>query len=428
MELGKHTRENFVWNTVGSIFESALNFILLIVVNRTAGETAGGLYTLAFSHAQLMYYLGTLEVRPLHSTDVRQKYSFADYFSLRTLSCIFMMAVCLIYVLAVDGDGLKKRVMMYVCIYKMLDAFHDLFACLFQQRDRIAFAGQVSTVKVILGLGVFIACLVGTGSLELACLAMAGVSLAVLLTFNLSRWRVFPDAAIRFRFRHAPEIAKASFPLFVSVFVMLYISNAPKYAIDEFCSDVVQNRYSILFMPAFAINLFSQFLIRPLLTTMARIWNDGDYPRFRKQIVWMICGLAGVTLLGVGGAWLLGIPILQLLYHVDLTEERTVLLFVMIYGGLNALNIFLYDMIAVTRNQTKLMVAYLIAAAVVFLLASPLVRSSGMYGAIWSSMTALGTLDLLLLGILFWVLKKKLQPAKDLKEASAENESESVNQ
>ena len=53
-------------------------------------------------------------------------------------------------------------------------------------------------------------------------------------------------------------------------------SNAPKYAINTYCTDVIQNRYSILFMPAFAINLFSQFVLRPLLTPMAKMWSGGN--------------------------------------------------------------------------------------------------------------------------------------------------------
>ena len=70
MELGPHGKANFTWSMIGAICESALNFVLLIVVNRLAGEVAGGVFTFAFSHAQLMYYLGTLEVRPIQSTDV----------------------------------------------------------------------------------------------------------------------------------------------------------------------------------------------------------------------------------------------------------------------------------------------------------------------------------------------------------------------
>ena len=341
MELGAHGKANFTWNMIGSICESALNFVLLIVVNRVIGEEGGGVFTLAFSHAQLMYYLATLEVRPIQSTDVNQKYRFADYFSLRTVSSAFMILASLGYVLITDGDPFKRRIMMYMCVYKAIEAFFDLFAAMFQQHDRIEYSGRVSTLRVGLILVTFTAALLLTRNLEIASLVMIAAGLITLLTYNLSKWRTFDDVPIRLQFGHAKEILTACFPLFVSVFVMLYISNAPKYAIDRYCTDVIQNRYSILFMPAFVINLFSQFVLRPMLTPMAKIWNEGRTADFRGNLIKMLAGIGGVTLLGIGGAWLLGIPILKLLYGADLSGDRSVLLWVMVYGGLNAGNIFL---------------------------------------------------------------------------------------
>ena len=144
MELGKNTKANFSWNMIGSIFESLLSFALLILVNRTVGEAAGGVFTLAFSHSQLMYYIGTLEIRPIQSTDVRQKYPFSSYFSLRLVSCAVMIAACLAYALAMNADPLKKSVVMYVCLYKTIEAVMDSFTAMYQQHDRIEYGGKLS--------------------------------------------------------------------------------------------------------------------------------------------------------------------------------------------------------------------------------------------------------------------------------------------
>ena len=216
------------------------------------------------------------------------------------------------------------------------------------------------------------------------------------------------------------------FPLFVSVFVMLYISNAPKYAIDTYCTDVIQNRYSILFMPAFVINLFSQFVLRPMLTPMARLWTEGAVAAFRRNVGRMMAGIGAITLLGVGGAWLLGIPVLNLLYGVDLAADRPVLLWVMLYGGLNAVNIFLYDMIAVTRNQKKLAAAYLLAAGAVFILAPRMVQRWEMTGAVGASILSLGLLDLLLLGIMVSVLRRAERGTKAVRTEKNEPRTEKM--
>ena len=197
---------------IGAIYESALNFVLLIVVNRLAGEAAGGVFTFAFSHAQLMYYLGTLEVRPIQSTDVKQKYRFSEYFSLRAVSCAGMMVICLAYALMMDGDPFKKRVVMYMCAYKALDAMFDVFAAMFQQHDRIEYSGKVSTVRVCLVLAVFTAVLAWTKNLEWASLVMVAAGLGTLVTYNLGIWRKFEDVRISWQFGRAKEILISCFP------------------------------------------------------------------------------------------------------------------------------------------------------------------------------------------------------------------------
>ena len=413
MEQGKNTKANFSWNMIGSIFESALSFVLLIVVNRIMGEASGGVFTLAFSHAQLMYYIGTLEVRPIQSTDVRQKYLFSSYFSLRLASCILMILVCLVYALTMDADLLKKRIIMYVCLYKTIEAVLDVFTAMYQQHDRIEFSGKLSVFRVSLTLIAFTAMLFATHNLEYASLVMLGTGIATLFTYNLRIWKRFPDAEIKLEFCHAKEILISCFPLFVSVFVMLYISNAPKYAINTYCTDVIQNRYSILFMPAFVINLFSQFILRPMLTTMAKLWNDKKTGRFVRNVIMMIIGLTIIAALGLFGAWLLGIPILKLLYKVDLTQDKSVLLWVMVYGGLNAINIFLYDMIAVTRQQKWLLIGYVAAALTIFFLAPAMVQQNGMTGAILSSIISIAVLDLILAAILAIVIRNRQKESRE---------------
>lgn len=390
---------------IGSIFESALSFVLLIAVNRMAGETMGGIFTLAFSHAQLMYYIGTLEVRPIQSTDVRKKYPFSSYFSLRVLSCVLMIAACLAYAFLMDGDPLKKQVVFLVCLYKTTEAMLDTFTAMYQQDDRIEYSGKCSVALVSLAMTAFIGTLAVTGRLEWACIALAAAGMLTLLTYNRQVWKKFPEAKIRLEFGNAGKILASCLPLFICVFVMLYISNAPKYAINRYCTDVIQNRYSILFMPAFAINLLSQFVLRPMLTSMAQLWNSGETARFRRNLLRMSGGILGVTLLGIAGAWLLGIPVLRILYGVDLTEERSILVWVMVYGGLNAVNVFLYDMIAVTRRQKWMLIGYAAAALMIFLLAPVMVQRGGMTGAILSSILSIALLDAILAGILIRVVR-----------------------
>ena len=74
---------------------------------------------------------------------------------------------------------------------------------------------------------------------------------------------------------------------------------------------------------------------------------------------------------------------------------------------------FLYDMIAVTRNQKWLLIGYAAAAVTIFFLAPAMVQQSAMTGAILSSIIAIFLLDLILGIILTVVIRKKQQAGKE---------------
>ena len=69
-------------------------------------------------------------------------------------------------------------------------------------------------------------------------------------------------------------------------------------------------------------------------------------------------------------------------------------------------------MIAVTRNQRKLLPAYIFSAALVFVTAPVLVQRLEMTGAILASILSLGSLDVLLGAIMAGVLRKRAAAQK----------------
>ncbi len=70
--------------------------------------------------------------------------------------------------------------------------------------------------------------------------------------------------------------------------------------------------YGAIFMPTSVINLVAGFVIRPYLTKLAVDWETGHLKAFRKIIRNLALIIAALTVLAVGGAWLLGIPVISL--------------------------------------------------------------------------------------------------------------------
>ena len=81
------------------------------------------------------------------------------------------------------------------------------------------------------------------------------------------------------------------------------------------------------------------------------------------------------------GAYLFGIPVLSLLSGCDLTEYRGVLIFLIFAGGFNAIAFTMYYVLTIMRRPMSILIDYILAAILAFVLSPVFVRMYGINGA-----------------------------------------------
>lgn len=387
-------REKFIWNTLGSLSNAFASLILTICVNRIMGADSGGIFALAYSNAQLMLTISAFEVRNYQATDITEKYTFSQYFTFRLLTCAVTIPVILIYILQ-NNFSLDEAVIVFsLGIFKIIEAFADVYGGRFQQKDRIDISGKLLFIRVVVSTVLFVLLLYFTKNLVIASIGMMLTSFALFFLYDY-RFVFEIDRGFPISFESIQSILKETFPLFVGAFIMMYISNAPKYAINDSYTNTMQNVYNILFMPAFIINLFSSFVFRPLLTRMAIYWKENELKPLLKIIIMMYIGIIGFTFFVMIAAGFLGIPILSFLYATDLSAYRIHLIVVMFVGGVSALMSFSNNVLVVMRKQ-KVLIPISIIAFVFALVAVPqIVKLYAIAGAIVSYGISIGIIVIL---------------------------------
>ena len=177
------------------------------------------------------------------------------------------------------------------------------------------------------------------------------------------------------------KIALDCLPLFLGSFLLLYVGNAPKYAIDACMSDSDQACYNFIFMPVFAVGLFANFVFNPILVDLAKKWDDGDLSSFVRMVTRQIGVIVAITLLAIGVALTFGCPVLGILYSTDLMPYKTDLVILMIGGGMLALVNFFNVVVTVTRHQKFLMIGFFTGAILAAIMANRVVSEWGIAGA-----------------------------------------------
>ena len=379
---GISTKRVLFWSTAGSIAAAASSFLLLMIVTRVMGADASGNYSIGYSIAQLMWTIGVFEETTYFATDARGRFTSEQYFAFKILSTALMAVVSVVYTLSFGYPAEKCLLTLWLCAFRGVDAFGLYYYAAFQKAGRLDLSGFYSTWEMVLSTVAFGVVLVLTRDVVLAVIVATVVEALWIAVYNNVRLRaVAPIQGPDFSPVAMRSLLVELLPLFLSSFVQIYLSNIPKYAIDAICAPEVQTLYNVIFMPSFVINPFMLFVMRPLLTPLSESWLKGEVAEFRRIIRKLVLAVAGMTVVVVGLASLLCVPVLELVFSIDLKGSLPALLVVLLGGGIASAANVLYYAIVILRRQRAILLAYVAAVASATLAAAPLVSAFGLLGA-----------------------------------------------
>lgn len=360
----------YLWNMLGSVGNAGLSVLLLMIVTRLLTAKEADIFSIGWAVAQLMVTIGTFQVRLYQATDVEGKYDFSQYFKFRVFTVILMMIGTVGYVWMKDYSQEKILIILLICLYKVVDAFSDVYQGWFQLKERLDLAGKAIALRslytfICFGIAIFM-----KRDLLFGCIVLLVSSLVCFLCLDMRYFYCGFREKRREKTCYEKQwlwtITKTCFPLFMNSFLMMVMINIPKIAIDNVAAqremaDGIQAAYGIIFMPASVVTL--AFLVfRPMITQLAIYWYDKNYQACNKLIMKMFVLLMGISGIVILGGFFMGIPVLSLLYGVDLTNYKRAFMILLIGGVINTLAYVFDNVLTVIRKQFALVIAYGIAS------------------------------------------------------------------
>ncbi len=381
-------KEIYIWNILGSLANAGLSVIILMVVTRTLDNQKADIFSIAWAISQLMATIGCYQIRVLQATDVEEKFTFRQYFEFRIVTIVAMMICSCAYVYIKHYTVYKAIIIIIICGYRAVDSLADVFEGWFQQKERLDLAGRALFIRVIIAIVGGGICLVVMHDLLALSLMLLFIYVVGLLLYDIryyNKLKVLEKQKENQKNKWLQGLLVAGTPLFVNAYLLMDIMNTPKIVIDAaIMNGGLQNGsqtiFNILFMPASVLTL-AYIVFRPLLTKMAIEWTMGRIKNFLKIIGSIMCCLLGMSILIIGGSALLGIPVLSVLYAMDLTMYKKELLLIILGGCFCTFSYVLDNALVVIRRQYLLVCAYVVSWAYVKIFAHTFVGKWGIMGA-----------------------------------------------
>ena len=118
-------KQVFFWNLAGSVSNSFLSVVTLMIVTRMLTSTETDIFSLGWSISQMMATIGSFQVRMYQATDVKGVFKFGQYLEFRLFTLLLMIISSIGYVLTKGYDSYKAWIILILClIYLKYNSMH----------------------------------------------------------------------------------------------------------------------------------------------------------------------------------------------------------------------------------------------------------------------------------------------------------------
>lgn len=379
-----NVKKNYIWNTLGTACVSFLSLILMILVTRINGMEMAGIFSFSFSSACIINIFALYCGRTYQVTDDNKQISESSYVVTRLLTAIGGIVISILFTL-INGYSMDKSIIFVsLCSLKCLEAICDVYYGINQKRDNLYIAGKSMVYRTLVSIIVFLAVDKLTDNLLISCIALVVITLLFLLYYDKRNASKETEISYKLNIKEVKKLLKmAGYTCLFSLIVMVAI-NIPKYAIDYLSTDSVQAIYGIVSMPATFIMLFGQFILQPSLTGLATSFRSNQKKAFNK-IVMKISSIIVLSLIVIiPVAYFLGIPVLNIVYGVNLNEYRMLLILIIIGAAFYTISQILLNALITLRCTKEQLYLQLITLVLSIIISMLLVEPYDVYGSVMS--------------------------------------------
>lgn len=351
-------KSSYIWNIIAYTGNSFQSMLLMLVISRQGNMADAAMFSIAFTVACMLVYIGKYAVRNYQVSDIRMEYTYGDYVYAKVVTMSGMALASIFYLIfccLCKNYSVDKIICVILLLGpRFLEAAEDVFHGDMQRHGRLDIASKIWAIRTWGYIICFAILYWLTGRIIAAAAGSLLVAAVVCVWLNYIVHDLFAKDM-----RHEPRkvwaLLKNCFPLAVSSFTVVYMSNSPKYTVDAVFTNEEQACFNIVFMPVFVISLLGNYIYNPIVKSLASLWKDKQISKikgimYRQAMILML--FAGIVALC--GKWF-GLRLLGIIYKVTLDQYETEFVMLMIAGGALAVFNFMIVISTVIRKQRMLL-------------------------------------------------------------------------
>ncbi|RMG35843.1 MAG: lipopolysaccharide biosynthesis protein [Planctomycetota bacterium] len=410
-------RRNLSWTMAANVTYAALQYSIVIVLQRLGSDVLLGQFVLGLAVAAPIFMSASLKLRHLQATDSRREFAFGHYLALRLLT-LAAAVVVFVTVVHLRYESTTLVIVLLVGLAKAVESVGDVFYGLLQQRERFDRLGKSKILHGVAAVTAMALILKSTGDGVAAVAGFLAARVIVTAAYDIpgGLWVMgstsSPLAGGSLPSQDRPQwdvlrptwdwpvlrrLVWLGLPLGATVFLIQLNQNVPRYFLEEFRGLRELGIFGAIAGAIAAGATISEALQQATAPRLARHYAEGDVDAFRRLLARLIMLCGGLGLVGAAIAATCGRWILAIVFTPDYARFSHVFVMLMIAAAvLYVCGVLMTTLIAMRIVHSQLPLLALSATAAL-VLSALLIPRWGMFGAAVS--LALSRLPFLLVAV-----------------------------
>lgn len=343
-------KQNMLWNTVGSLTNLGCQWIITVLIVRMSEDfNAAGVYSLAVSVFTMFSQIAQYRTYTIQVSDVSKENTAGEYLSFRLLTCSIALAVIMVYSAFTCRSETLIAILLF-SLYKIAGLVIDVFHASDQVARRMDYIGKSLILQGLGSLVSFVLIYGVTGCLELTLLVMLLMTLLVALLFDIRKTGKIADLRIGITPVKAIHLLVSCAPVVLAGIAISSASSLPRQYLSFTCGDSALGIYTSVAAPVAVIQMGASYIYNPLMGYFSEAYADKDFNKFRRLMISAIVGILVVGVVASFGLFLLGTPLLVLVYGASIADYSYLLQPLVLCAVLTGAMWFINDLLIALRN------------------------------------------------------------------------------
>lgn len=407
MKESNNIKKNIVWNTIGVLTISSTSLLYTLILTHFCNLKDVGIFSFAFSFACMMITLASFGGRTIHITDSNNNNSNISYIITKYITVLITFLIVLIYITIKSYSIAKTTLIIILCLFKFFEEISDVYYGVLQKENYLYKVGIFQTVKSIINIILFTLIIVFSKNIILSSSSILIVNILFALIIERHAAKTANNWKFEIKTKEIKNILYQNFYVCFFTFLTSYIISSPKYAIDKYLIDDMQAIFNIILMPATFIYLLAGFILSPFMVEISKEIEKKEYDKSKKRVIKIISIILLLGIISLIGCYYCGIPILNIIYGIDLTAYKFGFLIIILGSIMYSISVAISTILIAYRELKIQTIISLVLSILSYLICNILVKKLSITGGCYAYLIVVSLRALIYIILFLSVIKKR---------------------